>query len=1081
MLDIPATHHNASDLLPLGAFVSGSGNDDREGLVVVMPTSGKIFYWEAVNNADTLELLRNRKIAVEHTIPNMGSDTVKQIINAEENGYILAFRSGKLAYMSITKKASGPTIAVQYLSSHGSFKGGIFGSIRGFLPGSFIQEEIAAVRAGPAKEHDSDRNFVVVTIKGKIQSWHIQRGGFGSLVAQVEGREALVTAMKQKQPALLSTLLLESFEVLDFTYARKTTTDVTLLDDRDSGENGVTLLLLASLTDRNRAYYCLIEVTVKRGELIIGYIKPIKSYKDPISRLATCRPRLYLPDPAVAFAVFDRDVVVISVAKHPDSPELQLRSESHTLPKGFEDEVVHFDENTNVEIVGSGMEEAYGKSKHPSTVLLLRGRGVIRIAADREKLSSSHAHQITAKSKLEQAVFYGNLENNPVSFKVQPELQFPPEEVGAAALELSLDILMSKIAHIPSVNASIDSSLTKRAEALRHLAEHLQDTGVDLDRATRWQLLCNAEKIEAASRIWKSYDASVRTNPKGQRRGLMADIVDYINESHKTNPVAAAGELDRVRHWFIHDVVQIDIVLPWAYEVMKYSYQDGQHEHDFVLHSLSEADDIVISALKGAFDFRTANLSLYGLHEEPLKHGILTRNYEGLPEFWTSTSEIVKKASKQASIASALLGQYCNPDHASSKALADPAVPEKIRLENPRLLDVIIRSTTERIRWASAQNSPQLQLEADELKSNQAQKIDEQITALVDLELAEEAIALAEKHHIMPTLATIIMLQIRFHGSHARQLRLSDEEYKKITPEVATLEKRVEFYFEKFGKEWATAFYEHNIEVKAMANLLEAYQDQRVFLTEFLRSKPEYAKLSWLHEVLREQNFEQAADTLLNLGLKHEQDLWSKKIELSMGKLARMASRKYSQANGLIIPDGGEAELADATNQLGLVKIQDQIYDHVLPSIETAIDDKAEVPLALESHGNKFLKNKQEFSQLLEIGMARLIKHESMDALSLIDLLTLMDGDENSDEHWEFRSQQFCLALQALQYRGHDKDDFSLVQQIIWRRCMLRDNWALVNNTEGKSDHEVNDSLRTTALYLTYKACHKKRKLLPVE
>jgi nuclear pore complex protein Nup133 len=100
--------------------------------------------------------------------------------------------------------------------------------------------------------------------------------------------------------------------------------------------------------------------------------------------------------------------------------------------------------------------------------------------------------------------------------------------------------------------------------------------------------------------------------------------------------------------------------------------------------------------------------------------------------------------------------------------------------------------------------------------------------------------------------------------------------------------------------------------------------------------------------------------------------------------------------------------------------------------------------------------------------MTRLVKHEAMDALALIDLLTLMTGDE------DLRSAQFYLALQATRY-GLNRDDQRLTQRIIWRRCMLRDNWADINNTEQKDDQQVSEQLSKTALYQTFLSCLRNR------
>jgi len=945
--------------------------------------------------------------------------------------------------------------------------------------------DVVAVRAGrPAKV--GERSVVVATAKGKIQSWNIHRGGHTSLQAEFEGRDDIVGAMKEAQSSL-SEISPESFEIVDFTYAPKSLTNTQL---SDQGGDATHLLLLVSLTDRHKSYYSLIEVGLKPDELSIGNIRPLKSYTTPVTRTATTKPRLYLPSPAlVAYIVFDRAVVVISMAKQPDSPDSQLQLESHILQQTFED-VIDFRGDMNVEIVGSGMEEPHGtqhgiedsksrryKAKYPSAVLLVRGGGVLRVAAiDVAKLISNKAQQITAKSKLEQAVFFGNLERNPVSFAVRPELQFSPEEVGVAAIELSLEILKSSTPHIPAVPASIDSNLRTRAASLQHLAEYLKDTGVALDRVTRWRLLWNAEKMEAASRIWKSYDASVKAKPEGQKRGLLTDIVESIHEDYKSNPVAEAGELDRVRHWFINDIWNLEVAVPWAYQTIKLTYQDGQKEHEYVMQVISEANDLVIDALDAAFKFRTANLELYGLQNEQLEHGILKDNYEGLPEFWTSIIFIVVNIRRQVDLAGALVKEYWQTS-AKEPGKIDPALPTKLRDEMPILVDLAIRSNLERIRWDSAQSSPQLQLEAEQLRLSLSAAQDEHIIMLAtDLALNDEAIAVAEKHQIMPTLATVVIAELNICAVRVRDPNLGREEFEYYGDRTISLEDRVRQYFKKFGEQWATALYEHDIELGEMAQLLDNYQDQKEFLTKFLCSKPEYAKIAWLHEVTRESNFEQAADTLLDLGLNREQDLWSKKIELSLGKLALLAGRNYSQTNGIIIPDGGETELSATRSQLALIKIQDQIYDHVFSSIEAAIDDKAEVQLALEAYGNKRLKKQQALSSFLEEKMGRLVRHESMSGLDLVDLLTLMCSDEISEEQQTFRAQQFYLALQASSHGIPDKDERSLVQRVIWRRCMLRDDWAVVNNTDMKDDQEVNEQLRKTTLYLTFKTCFHNRK-----
>jgi nuclear pore complex protein Nup133 len=1011
---------------------------------------------------------------------NSGESAI-QILNAESAGFVLAFSSGRIAYMSVRDGQGRPAISVQFLrGGSGVAITGLFGSIRNVLSTSALRGDIAAVRAG-RPDKVGERNVVVASAKGKLQSWNLHRGGHNSLQAEADTREAIVMALKETQPAFSD---LQNFDIIDFTYTPKSIGN-TQLSDQD--EEGIHLLLLTSLADHQTCHYSLVEVVLKPHELLIGTIRPIKSYTTPVNKEAISKPRLYLPNPAlVAYAVFERAVVVMSMAKQPESPESQLRMESHILPQNFED-VIDFRAEMSVDIVGSGLEEPHApshgiedsksrrfKAKHPAVVLIVRGGGVVRVAATNiNKLMSSKPQQVTAKSKLEQAVFFGTLEQNPISFAVRAELQFPLEEVGAAALELSLEILKSQTPYIPAVPASIAENLRKRSSALRVLAEHLRITGVDLDRVTRWKLLGNAERMEAATVVWKKYDAGLKRKPEGQKRGLLTDVVEFIHENYKSEPVAEAGELDRVRHWFINDIWNLETAVPWAYQVIREIFAAGQKDHGFVMKMLSEANDMVTDALDGAFNFRSANLELYGLQTEQLENGILKQGYDGLPEFWTSTLHIVNNLRKQTELAGVLLREYWGKP---PKPNIDPDVVHKIRHELPNVVDLAIRSSTERIRWDSAQNTPELQIEAESLKKQQASAQDDRIQMLAgDLELADEAIALAEKHEIMPTLASVLMLEVYLCGKRMETPGMDEPEFLQWAQRSQDLHDRISRLFARFGETWATSLYENFVQNGYMNNLLNLHQDQQKLLTAFLRSKPEYAKVAWLQEVTREKNFDQAAKTLLDLGLMREQDLWSKKIELSIGKMARLSDRNYSQSNGILFPDGGHAELADVNNQLGLIKIQDMIYDYVSPSIEAAVDDNAELQLALEVHGNKSLGSKMAFSLLLDSSMAKLLKHEAMDASSMIDLLTLMDESEKYEENSSFRGEQFYLAIQASLKGFSRKDEQHLTQQLIWRRCMLRDNWAELNNTALKDDQQVDDQLRTTALYTAFKACFKNR------
>ncbi|KAH8685964.1 Non-repetitive/WGA-negative nucleoporin C-terminal-domain-containing protein [Tricladium varicosporioides] len=1076
---IPQPSKHFTDPLPLGSLVSASASSSEPGLVVVVPTTGRITYWESIASAATLDL-RLQRNGVELSISGMYSgETVIQILNAESAGFMLAFSSGRIAFMSVRDSQGRPAVSVQFLrSGSGSASGGLFGSVRNALSRASSHGDIAAVRAGqPGKV--GERNVVLATSKGKIQSWDINRSGHTSLVAETEVREAIVLAIKETIRSM-SELLIETFEILDFAHIPNPL--------EPAAGQGTSLLLLTSLGDRQTTHYTLVEILLKPNETMIGNIRPIKSYTTPVMRTATSNPRLYLPSPGlVGFAVFDRAVVVVSMVKQPDSPEMQLITESHFPLQTFED-VIDFRKDMNVEIVGSGMEEPNAaphgiedsksrrhKAKYPATVLVVRGGGVLRIAATNvTKLASKEAQKVTAKSKLEQAVFFGNLEHNPINFAVRSELEFTPEEVGEAALDLSRDILKSQTPYIPSVPGSIDQNLRKRSAALHDLAEYLKQSGVELDRVTRWKLLWDAERLEAAIVVWNRYDALVREKPVGQKRGLLTEVVEWIHEDYKTEPVPEAGELDRVRHWFINDIWNLEIALPWAFQVIKYTYQDGQKDHVAVMETLSEANDFVIGALQGAFNFRTANLRLYGLQSEPLYHGILSEGYEVLPQFWTSAFFGVENLRKQIELAGVLLTAYIGKPAQEGQPSVE--LIDKIKGEHGLLIDMSIRAHNERVRWSSVQDDPQLQIEAEQMTVAQETAVDGQLKQLAkDLGSPGEAILLAEKHEILPTLAYVLMYELnecsrKANANSKSEANLAAQDIND--DQSAALKMTVRQCFNKFGKRWADALYGLDIELDSMNVLLDGFPEEFPYLTTYLRNRQDCGKIAWIHEVTRNKDFDQASMILLDLGLQREQDLWSKKIELSIGKLARLAGKNYSQKDGIIIPDGGNTELTATHNELSLIKIQDTVYEYILPAIAAAIDDNAELQLALEAHGNKLSRKQPAFSSLLKDKMGHLVRHIAMKGADLVDLLTLME-DNDYNEDYVFRGERFYLALKASQHGIDEKEERLTIQRMIWRRCMLRDDWSQVNNTDMKDDSQIQDQLRQTALYLTFKNCLK--------
>jgi len=1108
--NLPYPSRHTSDPLPLGSLVAASASSEDPGLVVVMPTTGKISYWESISSAATLDFLRQQRNGVEDVVPGMFSgEHVTQIVNAETAGFILVFNTGRLAYMNVRDGHGRPAISVQFLrSALGPASGGFLGSIRHALK-PVIKGDIAAVRAGPPSKV-GERTIIAATSKGKFQAWRIHRGGNHDGLSETDAREAIINAMRQVDP-YIDGVAAESFEVVDFTFVPKGVEpkymEMTRLSNaiEVDDESVQQLVLLVSFLGQRKTSYSLVEIVLSSGAAQIGMVRPVTSYATPVNKQALERPRLHLPKPAlVAYIVFDRAVVVASVAQPPDTPESQLQEDSHVLPATFED-VIDLRNDDTLEIVGSGAEDPQGsaadgegarshrpKTKNPSVVLLVRGVGVVRVATtDVDRFASEKPPQVTAKSKLEQAVFFGIKDDNPLVFEGRRAPQFSSDEIGQAALQLSHEILSSRTPFITNLPLSLEHNLRTRTGYLDKLMSHLTALGVDLDRRVRWALLWNAEKMTTATQLWLQHEQFVaeRADSRGSdKKSMISEIVEYIHEDEKKNPNRAIGEVDRVRHFFVNDVWRLEIFIAWAYEVIKYVYKDHLLDDRGITRLLYEAVEVNCRSLQHALAYRSQKLPFYGLAREDMADGILASGYDGLPEPWTSTYFITNNAKRLVELCCTWLDQYYPPQVKVAGA-PDPGLIESVRENLPPLTDCYLVALQEHSRWAATREDAKEQQFGEKCAKSYMEDRYAKVYRLKDYGLWEEAIRVAAKHHSLDAMAEVMVEQVRT----LREKAMNRDTIPSMANELRIVangkERQIAEFFSTYGEPFAFSVYRILLRDEGIKAVLDFPGDTERYATRFLRTKPELAKISWINDVEKEKDVDHAAETLVSLGLTREQQLWNKKIELSLGKLALLAEQEQGDKNGgplagtasksvfsrfePKLPAANDESIEKIDRHLSIIKIQDTLYNWVFPTISMAVDESAELVLAMESHANKIPKKQKALTHVFEDGMARLLKHEALDAMTLIDMLTLISPNRDDSAVDEDR---FFLALQVAEY-GLAGDERVQAQRLIWRRCFIQDDWAKLNDTDLQDDRATAAALGDTATYRTVFALYANREL----
>ena len=1013
---------------------------------------------------------------------------VTQIVNAGSAGFILVFSTGRMAYMSVRDAHGRPGITIQFLRSGlGGNALGFFGTIRHALSSAAFRGEIAAARTSHGSKV-GERIVVAATSKGRLHSWKIHRGGHHELVSDSDIRERLVEAIHEADPAV-STFSPDSFEVLDFTlvprglaqkYVNASCLSEALTHEEESLQHA---LLLASFSKQHRSRYSLVEVVISPEGPRVGMVRPVTSYNSPVRSGAAEKPRIYLPRPAlVAFLVFDRAVVVTSMVAPPDSPDAQLQEDSRMLPHTFED-VVDFRDEETLQVVGSGTEEPTAgghaqddarhrhRTKNPTVVLLLQGVGTVRIAvSDIDRFASETPPEVTAKSKLEQAVFFGVKDDNPLVFQGRRELPFSSEEIGNAAIELSHEIVSSKTPFIANLPASLENNMKSRVVYLDGLIAYLNSLDIDLGMRTRWMLLYNAEKMAVATWIWQKHEQFLAERPKGDKKTLISETAVYINEHQKTELNPAVGQVDPVRHWFINDVWRLDIFVAWAYQIIKYHFTERLADEAGINRLVWEAVTINNGALFEARQFRLNRAGQYGVNPRDIAGG------NAIPEPWTATYFITNNLKRLVEFCYQWLERYSeqSPDNSP----VDSHILESTRHLLPSLTSQYLTSLAEFSSWAALSDDAQAQERGKNYQQIYQEDVYTKILRLKDFNLWEEAIELAQEYKAFDSLAEVVVQQILTLKQAAMEGTTTDSAAQEKLALAKLKQQKMGRLFDDYAESFAFRAYEVLLESSGVEAVLDFPYDRNGYATKFLRTKPELAKISWINDVEREKDIDHAAETLLDLGLTREQQVWNKKIELSLGKLALLAEEAEQPVNDGVSSAPSENEGRNGVNlekidhALELIKIQDALYSQILPTIQEGVDESAEVELAVKEHGDLIPKRQKALHQVFDDSMSRLLRHEALQPHTLIDLLTLASLPSN---HYDTIGDQFYLALKVAQYglKGGERLD---AERLIWRRCFIRDDWQRVNQTNEKGDLDQLATVGQTAAYHTLFAVVDERK-----
>lgn len=1026
----------------------------------------------------------------------MSGEIVRSIAEGEPHGFVLTLNSGRVAHMTISDPQGKPSITTQLLRSEAAQTGGLFGSLKSVFSTAGWKRDIAVVRPGLSL-HRGQRQLVVATTKGVFQIWDLDWKGAHSMVYEIDGKGHFLKALAEGGD-IFHDRYDHHFEVLDFTFKPQELGNDALA--RTPGKGDCDLHVLTVLHGQDQSKYNVLGLTVANGSLTVNVVHPISCYKSPLPTNPNFKPQIVVPEPGrTAFVVFEKSIVLVSLSEIRVSADNQMYLDANMYQDPFQD-ALDFHKTKDYRSVACSAESAESKESPASCVVLVHGFGMIRVLAMPmpEVESARDRITVTARTKIEQAVFYGHLPQNLLDFSGRPEISFPQEQIESAAKEISLSIIKNTSPYIPRMMPSLDHQLQRRASALADLMKHLKQRREPLSRPTRWQLLWHAEKLAAARSMWRTYQTS-KEEHLGDKQDILFEAVQSCDEDLKLENSPERHETDIVRHWFDHDIWRIEYLLPYIQHtvtILEEDFkaappEDGEVTPTMHARWMAESNGLLLAAFETAFQFRQANATLYGVANEPMVDGVLQRGFEELPEPWTATKELASRVEQQVRDTLKTYEDEKNNGEKLDREMGQEMdeelvlVLQKLQEDLPRQIEIWNQIHIEQFRWLKSRSDQETIAEGERLQRDYFDTRKGFFVALC--EVADDGPAathLAEKYADMAALVNIKDLERLIGLRELNDPGTSRAERDLLKTGLEALEGQILSYFTKYGIHWSDVYFKKHLANKEVHKVFEQSANYQQSLTAFLRRHPEHSKIRWINEVCAERNYLAAADSLQR-SQQHENVLWYRKIELSMRKLALLAASQQTQ----VTDEDAKERIKQVDSSAAIVAIQEELYDYIRPALQAALDADAETDLAHETYFKGLVKRQPYLLDCAKRDVKRLVSRDVLEPEDLIDTLTLIEEAANEDENDEDFEQRrylidrrFSLALQVLKHSGYRRNEparYELLEQIIWRRCIIQDDWAAINQTENKDDEEVEAEIAETAYFKTLREVMARGEFLP--
>lgn len=891
-----------STQLPLGCFVQPSSNINDPGLVFVLPDNGNIAYYEAISGAMTDGLL-SRKRLLTASLGLVPYESVFGICNVEPAGLVCFTSSGRFFLILVRDGAGRSILRVVPMRS---------GGFLGMLKTSSARRDVVAMSPGMVTGH-GERQIASITASAVVSWWDVSRSGSCSQLFESDAKEVLLSSLRTTNSAVRN---LDPV-VLDMAvYSTMPFRMVALIDC-----GGMSYLFEMSFEDA--------KPTIRLG-LPLSLPLDSSDWSDV---------SIYLPKPeGSVFIHFPRLLVCVSID--------QTSGAASTSVIGLQ---------PGNAIIASGCEDGAAQNSMKSTdgsmILVTSDSGVLRLEGYGFQSTDSDSAVATM---LEQSVFYGFLEQNPLDFSILKP-QFSTDQVSAVAIRFSREILTSKCRFLPALLPSLEEHLTLRAEALSRLAKVALQLCPDCNESTRSQLLSDAEKCEAAKCSWVSWDKRV------QSRRMLRSTDRVLEKVLAQNSKSG----DCVREWFIDEVPNIDSLISALCHECSSMHTSTRSKLMDVAAAAVEVNEIVIASLIGAFLLRDMERNVYG---PPFEF------YQTIAP-WTSTMEILTNITPQFEFTKYLLVSLRETKADQDE---DDDLVHTLLEQLAGLTEIICHSFVERSAWCSKSSDPAMRNESESLMQSYLSARGSWIKPLAAFGMPEKAYEIAEKYHDYGTL-----------------VELCHEERPVTDVEREQIVARMNSYFATFGRDFAFTLYSFLMDHRQIEMLLNEFQNFNNYLTEFLADS-KFQPIAWMHQ-LSLSDPQSASQILQSVSENPSVTTSMKSVALAISMLCLVREAEVDSS-----------DVIRTINSIDETKVQEELYEDMRRCALGAIDGDTKVDLVVKEYGSRMLK-KNGLKELFRRCIRRLCSRIVLQTTELTEMLTLRYDETETDQ-----INQFYLALRVL-------------------------------------------------------------------